>query len=221
MDHKKILTKFQYDLLKTFFTIEGDSSRFFLTGGTALSAFYLAHRYSDDIDLFTLEDFHPTRIIDMARKLAAKLGVSINIGKASQMYHQFFLQQPDGNQLKVEFVIDTAQQFGSKNVVDEIIIDDIANIASNKICAIYSRREAKDFVDLYFLLSEAGLNLKTLIEHSKVKDGGINEFYLAGMFLESRYLKDMPRMIRTLTLEKLQAFFKKLADDLLDKIKPS
>lgn len=28
---------------------------FFLTGGTALSVFYLSHRVSDDIDLFSIE----------------------------------------------------------------------------------------------------------------------------------------------------------------------
>lgn len=149
-----------------------------------------------------------------------KLNVPIKAGRASQTYHQFFLQQPDGGQLKVEFVNDTAKQFGSKKTADQIIIDDVINIASNKICAIYSRREAKDFIDLYFLLTEGKLDLETLIEHAKAKDGGIIEFYLAGMFMESRFLKDMPRMIKPLTLETLQKFFKKLADDLLDKIKP-
>jgi hypothetical protein len=43
----EILTPFQQKLLKTI----GDSSladNFYLTGGTALSAFYLQHRYSED-----------------------------------------------------------------------------------------------------------------------------------------------------------------------------
>jgi hypothetical protein len=31
---------------------------FFLTGGTALSAFYLQHRYSDDLDFFTCAGTH-------------------------------------------------------------------------------------------------------------------------------------------------------------------
>lgn len=79
--------------------------------------------------------------------------------------------------------------------------------------------EAKDFVDFHFLLNGNMPNIKTLVEHAKEKDGGITEFYLAGMFLESCFLKDMLRMIKPLKLTKLQEFFKKLEDDLLDQIK--
>lgn len=32
------------------------NKHFYFTGGTALSAVYLQHRYSDDIDLFTSKD---------------------------------------------------------------------------------------------------------------------------------------------------------------------
>lgn len=32
------------------------SRGFYLTGGTALSEFYLQHRYSDDLDFFTRKD---------------------------------------------------------------------------------------------------------------------------------------------------------------------
>lgn len=220
MDHKKILTPFQYQLLQTFFAKEKDGKQFFLTGGTALSAFYLAHRYSEDIDLFTTESFHPTRIVSIANTLAKELKVSIVTGRASETYHQFFFKEPDGNMLKVEWVQDTAQQFGSKKEVDGVIIDDLGNIASNKICAIYSRREAKDFVDLYFLLNEKKVDFFSIIEDAKAKDGGITEFYLAGMLLEVKHLKDLPRMIKPLTIETLHQFFQRLADDLLDRIKP-
>jgi len=47
-----ILTPFQETLLKEI----GRSTLnevFFLTGGTALSAFFLQHRYSEDLDFFT------------------------------------------------------------------------------------------------------------------------------------------------------------------------
>jgi len=47
-----ILTPFQETVLREI----GHSSlneNFFLTGGTALSAFFLQHRYSEDLDFFT------------------------------------------------------------------------------------------------------------------------------------------------------------------------
>ena len=44
--------KLQDDFLRIFFS-ESFAPDFYLTGGTALSRFYLNHRLSDDIDLFT------------------------------------------------------------------------------------------------------------------------------------------------------------------------
>ena len=47
-----ILTPFQKQIL----TAVGHSplkSSFYLTGGTALAAYYLQHRYSEDLDFFT------------------------------------------------------------------------------------------------------------------------------------------------------------------------
>ncbi|MFA0732219.1 MAG: hypothetical protein LKKZDAJK_002880 [Candidatus Fervidibacter sp.] len=47
----ELLSPLQRDFLGQFFRQRRD---FFLTGGTALAAFYLFHRRSEDIDLFTL-----------------------------------------------------------------------------------------------------------------------------------------------------------------------
>lgn len=35
---------------------------FYLTGGTALSEFYLKHRYSEDLDFFSEKEFNPKNI---------------------------------------------------------------------------------------------------------------------------------------------------------------
>lgn len=43
-------TPLKRDFLRTWFAQE---RRFFLTGGSALGLFYLDHRYSYDLDLFT------------------------------------------------------------------------------------------------------------------------------------------------------------------------
>jgi predicted nucleotidyltransferase component of viral defense system len=49
-----VLTPLQRDFLSAFFA-RSIAEPFFLTGGTALAAFYLHHRYSEDLDLFTLD----------------------------------------------------------------------------------------------------------------------------------------------------------------------
>ena len=51
---KGLLTKGQLEVLKAFGNLP-DADRFYLTGGTALAEFYLGHRRSLDLDLFTAE----------------------------------------------------------------------------------------------------------------------------------------------------------------------
>ena len=49
-----ILTAFQKKVLEFFSSVK-DSKYFFFTGGMALSEFYLGHRKSFDLDMFTSE----------------------------------------------------------------------------------------------------------------------------------------------------------------------
>lgn len=67
-----LLTPAQSALLAAFFERTRD---FFLTGGTALAGFYLGHRVSADLDLFTTSDEpfrHGRRLIeDACRSLGA------------------------------------------------------------------------------------------------------------------------------------------------------
>ena len=55
MPSGELLTPFQKKIRKAFTGIE-ESKAFYLTGGTALSVFYLAHRLSEDFDLFTSDE---------------------------------------------------------------------------------------------------------------------------------------------------------------------
>lgn len=41
---------------KVFEALEGNCGSFYLTGGTALSRYYLNHRYSEDLDFFVNDD---------------------------------------------------------------------------------------------------------------------------------------------------------------------
>jgi len=52
---KTILTPKQLDFLELVQQDKQITKRFYLTGGTPLAEFYLKHRLSEDIDLFTQE----------------------------------------------------------------------------------------------------------------------------------------------------------------------
>lgn len=49
----KILTENQIAFLEQIKKSEFLAKNFYLTGGTALAAFYLHHRYSEDLDFFS------------------------------------------------------------------------------------------------------------------------------------------------------------------------
>ena len=48
---------------------------FYLSGGTALAGFYLKHRYSEDLDFFTDQEFDSQNIFVFFKGLQSKLGL--------------------------------------------------------------------------------------------------------------------------------------------------
>ena len=213
-----VLTLLQRRFLQAFFAHEV-GRRFFLTGGTALAAFYLHHRLSRDVDLFTTDD----EALPLARRempfIASDLGCQARSGTTTPTFQVFLLESPDEPTLKVDLVRDIDIQFGTRQEIKGVVVDAEENIAVNKILTIFGRTESKDFVDLYFLL-QAGYDVKRLVALAKQKDTGLTEFWLAGMMREVTKLKDLPPMLKSLTLEELQAFFLELADREFRDVKP-
>jgi hypothetical protein len=213
-----VLTPLQQAFLARFFAYDV-GQQFFLTGGTALAAFYLHHRLSEDVDVFTLED----EVLDAARDVVLTMGDDSGWQVAVQRLSPHFLRvvvtTPDGESLKADCVQDVGPQFGEKRWCEGIRVDSLVNIAANKVTAILGRGDAKDFVDLYFI-HRLGYDLDELIEMAKQKDGGLAEFYLAGMIRQIHMVKDLPVMLKPVNLEMLVAFYDELADRLLAKHRP-
>jgi predicted nucleotidyltransferase component of viral defense system len=217
MSSQSILSPFQAEFLRLFFQ-NAIGQQFFLTGGTALAAFYLEHRYSQDLDLFTLESDALARVQMELDTIAAELGAVAKTTVATPTFRQAFVTRNDES-LQIEFVRDIAAQFGEHRRIDSVIVDALENIGANKVNAIFGRTDVKDFVDLYFIL-KAGLELFDLIEMAKQKDAGLTEFYLAGMMRQVRELNRLPRMLKPIDLDTLKEFYLRLADDLLRRAKP-
>ncbi len=218
MNASDILTPLQRRFLQAFFA--GDvGPRFFLTGGTALAAFYLHHRLSGDVDLFTTDD----DALSLARRemsaIANSLGLQVQSGATTPHFQMFLLESPDAPALKIDLVRDADIQFGARQKVEGIILDAEENIAVNKVLSVFGRTESKDFVDLYFLL-QAGHDFKQLVASAKQKDVGLTEFWLAGMMRQVTNLRDLPLMLKPLTLAELQSFFLELSDREFRDIKP-
>jgi predicted nucleotidyltransferase component of viral defense system len=218
---KSRLTPLQQQFLAQFFA-SSVGQRFFLTGGTALAEYYLHHRHSEDLDLFTLSDEALESGRQSMNGFAASVNATLHHGTSSPWFQEYFLQRGDELPLKIDMVRDVNVQFGEYQKFGGVIVDSMLNIAVNKVTAIFGRTEMKDFVDLYFMLQQEGYDFEALVEMAKQKDTGLTEFYLAGMLRQIEQIQHLPAlMYREVSLETLSRFYLELSDNLLRKINPT
>lgn len=220
LKNNPILTDYQIEILKLFFS-SPIGKQFFLTGGTALAAFYLGHRKSNDLDLFTLKDFDTLLLEKTIYEIAKTTNTTIEAKVRTESYYEVYLDNKKQNWIqRIDFVKEQPIVFGKQKKVDFVVVDSLENIASNKILTIYGRLEPKDYLDLYFICKETATDFFSLFEKTKKKDLGLDEFYFANMIAQVEHLRDFPQMLVPLDQEELVKFFHKLAKGLYKKIKP-
>jgi hypothetical protein len=212
------LTPLQLLTLERFFA--ADVGRHFcLTGDTALAAFHLHHRASVDLDLFTLDDLALCEASTLIPRLAADLKCQIGQARTTEHFRRFLLEPESGHALQVDLVRDFTPQYGEHSLAGEIVVDSVENIGANKLTALLSRTDAKDFVDLAFIL-RVGYDFDDLLAKAQQKDPGLQPFYMAGALRQVHHLKVLPTTTPPLALDELQACISSLADRLLDQLWP-
>ena len=141
---------------------------YYLTGGTALSEFYLHHRYSEDIDLFTRSQVNVAKIRKFFDKAQKAVGFRQAVEKHISGLYQFELMFDDGEKLKIDFNEYDFPQVERGIRYKGLAIDSKYDIAVNKLYTITSRVKSRDFVDLYVLVSQGEFSMEQLI--SRVPD---------------------------------------------------
>ncbi len=223
-----VLTPVQRDFLSSFFA-QPAAQPFVLTGGTALAAFHLQHRLSEDVDLFAVAplsdiELKHSEVLELGFQAAQEAGLAIGAIVESRSpsvhFHQVFLTRRDEVRLKIDLVRDPGPQFGEPLSVEGVRVDALLNIAVNKVTAL-SRLAARDYIDLFFL-AEAGFKFDELVERAKLKDLGLEEFYLSMALraVEKIEPADLPKMLKPLDLNELKAYFLKLAVAMAQRVKP-
>ena len=145
------LSKEQQTLLNELVSIGLIGDNFFLTGGTALSVFYLHHRVSEDLDFFTTNDIELGDIDELLKKTYLNNIITI---RTSLMFLSYLI-----GGIKIDFVIDPLSQNEERPHLtmiagNDIKIDTIDNISANKLTTIVSRFEIKDVVDFFYISKE-------------------------------------------------------------------
>ena len=195
--------------------------KFYLTGGTALARFYFNHRESLDLDLFTNDqniDFY--HVNQLVLSIFYTLDLKISSQANTDTFIQSVVLDQDGSSLKVDIVKDIPIHFGENLLRDGIWVDSLENIGSNKILAVFGRTDAKDFIDLYWILHHTDLRFGDLFELAQSKDAGLNELYLAYALQNIDKISLFPKMLKPFDWGDIQVFFQELSRQLLSQIKP-
>jgi len=155
---KKSIREPLWDLLKEL-QYSKIFENYFLVGGTALSL-QLGHRMSDDIDLFTRHDINKEEILEFLNKNYNSNYQIINI--------QNIILQVIINEIKVDFVKYNYELIENIKVENGIKYLGKKDIAAMKLMAIANRGDqAKDFIDIYYLLKD--IPLKDMFDYYKKK----------------------------------------------------
>jgi len=210
---KVTFTKLQESLFAQITTHKNFPKTFYFTGGTALSAFYLHHRASEDLDFFSEEPFDQNIILDIIKDISLTMKTAYRYTQHERINIFEFVNSKNELLIKIDFVHHPYKRLEKGIQTPHIAIDSLLDIATNKLLTINQRTEVKDFVDLYFLLQkftfwDLSYALKTKYNME------IDIILLAVDCMKVESFKFMPLMLESLSLKTLQTFFRQKAEEL-------
>lgn len=169
------------DKEKAIFALLRRFSGFYLGGGTAL-ALQIGHRVSVDFDLFCAEKIPQDFLSKQVEKVFSGHQLNVSVNNPGEL--TVFV-----NSIKVTFLHYPFSVFSDYSEYEEIKLFPIKTLAATKAYTIGRRGTYKDYIDLYFILSENHATLADIIETAEqIYKGEFN----ARLFLEQLvYLEDI------------------------------
>lgn len=205
---KSTLNELQNDFLQAFFARE---NRFFLSGGAALVGFYFGHRETHDLDLFTTgnEIENGFRLVTEA---ANDLNATVESIQTSPDFRRILLKRGDESiiiDLVREYVFQVSPE---KSLINGIRVDPPEEILANKFCALLSRSEIRDLIDVREL-EKAGFSLDKALKVAEKKDSGLTPAMLAWVLSQIQLGDDLQPQ-GGVTVSELRDYLKHLIDRL-------
>ena len=208
----QVISNVQEAILRQFPQVQ-ESELFYLTGGTALAMFYLHHRKSRDLDFFTSTE---EIIVPFSHRLEERLranGMSVERQRGLRSFVELLVEQK-GESTLIQLAQDSPFRFEPPVVFQDypdLKVDNLVDLASNKLLALFGRAALRDFVDVYVLVQKGHSQPKELMGRAKKKDPGFDPYWLAVAFERIRtFREDSPEMLMLLTpipFQELQMFF--------------
>ena len=183
---KSTLNNLQKEFLAEFFKHE---SRFFLSGGAALVGFYLGHRETFDLDLFTLESEieNGFRIV---QEVSKKLGATVEAIQTAPDFRRLLVKR-ETEAIVIDLIREYVFQISpEKAIINGIRIDSPEEILANKLCALLSRSEIRDLIDVREL-EKAGFYLEDALKVAAKKDTGLTPAQLTWVLNQIKFGDDL------------------------------
>lgn len=211
-EESRALTPLKRDFLNAFFSSQ---QGFFLTGGSALGIFYLQHRLSYDLDLFTTAPLDWHVLGRVLADITAQLDAQLEAITETPHFRRYMLVRGGETEI-LDFVVESVPQIDpDKAQFPPVVVDTLREIAVNKLCALVGRTEDKDVVDLYFL-AQAGFRVPDLIEAARQKEAGIEPAIIAWLLSQIDFHSVPDYVLAPVSVAELNAFVATLRDSLAD-----
>jgi len=216
-----LLTPGQKVVLKVFSELP-DQEQFYLTGGTALAEFYLGHRLSYDLDLFTGLDGLVQPVSYKLEEIAGEHQLGIQVVRRFVTYAEFLITYQD-EQIKVDLALDSPFRFQPAIRFDlGFWVNNFSDLCVDKLLAYYGRAEPRDAVDLYFILQLTGAG--TLLEQARQKDPGFDLYWFSVALNRCLDFPDEPerwpvKMLADWNPQKIKSHFNSWSIELMESLR--
>ena len=195
------------------------AKHFYFSGGTALSHYYLQHRYSEDLDFFSQDEFDPQSITISLKAIKTKLNYLTFDYQNSFNRNLYFLKFSTDYVLKLEFTYYPFQQIETPKTKDGLLVDSVIDIATNKLFTISQNPRGRDYYDLYTIIQKYGFSIEGLRMKAKMKfDWHIDPLQLASRLFEVDTHLDDPIISGLLDNQALTIFFQTKAKKIKSQI---
>ncbi len=215
---KGILTPGQRAILEVLGRLP-DIQHFYLTGGTALAGFYLGHRLSFDLDLFTpQEDLVQPFSLAVERRIQER-GWHVRVTRRFSTFVEMVVSVA-GEEVRLDFALDTPVRLApTQSSTYGVPINSLEDLQAEKTLAYYGRTEMRDAVDLYFLLQIAPPEI--LFQRAARKDAGFDLYWFAVALQKAEDFPDEPtrwpvKMLQLFEPRRLKERFLALAQEIME-----
>jgi hypothetical protein len=211
MLQKETVDKAVFDLIRAL-QEKNYLKDFILVGGTGL-ALIIGHRKSVDIDLFSCVDFDAEYLLE---QLESDFGFQMDYIGGNTI---------KGNSagIKVDLLTHKYPAIGQTIEAENIRIASMDDISAMKVNSVANDgTRVKDFIDLYFLLTEYEYNVDSLLKNYKAKYSQRNPLHALKSlnYFEDVDLSDWPELIRKQNIgwDEIQEILEKACEEYLREI---